>query len=133
MSRALLVLTALLLNALAAGPRQLYAALGLTRLAQRPAALLRDIERRLNREHRSTAERQMRGQLLVAAAVAGSLLIGWLVGALSGKGALELIILAASLPVRPSWDCASQIRKALQSGDVPAAKQALEGTAWRYH
>lgn len=132
MDRALLVLSAMLLNVALAGPRRWYVALGLLRLYRMPAALIRDTERRLNREHRSFTERQMRGFVLVAATVLASLIAGWILGWLQ-LGFFELFILMLALPIRPTWDIASQIRKSLYAKDIAAARQALEGTVWRHH
>jgi len=135
MERALLVLSALLLNALLAGPHHWYEALGLAGLSAFPAQALRDIERRLNRDHRSAKERRTRGTLLAFMVLAVSLVTGTLCGWWFRKylpfGGLLLLILM--LPVRPAWDTASSIRKYLKAGDLPAARQVLENTPWRHH
>ncbi|MDE3061076.1 MAG: cobalamin biosynthesis protein [Pseudomonadota bacterium] len=135
MDRAILALMALMLNALLAGPREWYAALGLTRLSRRPVVLLRDLERRLNREHRRLEVREMRGTVLVIAVMAASIILGgigeWLFR--HRLGFMSLLIVTAALPVRPTWDIVSQLRRALYAGDVHAAKETLEGTPWRHH
>src|SRR5687767_5653289 len=76
MERAVLVLSALLLNAFLAGPPRWYEALGLGKLSRLCAHIVRDAERRLNRDHRSASEREMRGILLVALVIIAALLGG---------------------------------------------------------
>ena len=61
MERTLLALSALLLNMFFGGPRRFYAALGFARIARLPMLGIRDIERKLNREHRSLEALIMRG------------------------------------------------------------------------
>jgi adenosylcobinamide-phosphate synthase len=135
LDRALLALCALILNAALAGPRRWHDALGTARLQRIPIQFLRDIERRLNREHRSARRREKRGLLLVAVTVAVCLFMGWLLHLLFQRnlGFVEIIIVAALLPMRQSWDIASGIRKHLQAGDIASARFLLEGTAWRHH
>jgi adenosylcobinamide-phosphate synthase len=134
MERSLFALCALLLNMALASPRQWYGAFGLSELFQIPAAALRNVERKLNREHRSLQERQWRGMLLIILVLIGSLLIGWIFSWLSRHGLefAELLIVTIALPVRPTWDRVSQIRKGLYAGDIATARQALVGTAWRH-
>lgn len=133
MDRAIIIVSALLLNALLAGPRPLYIALGLAEWGRWPAKAVRDLERRLNRDHRSESERETRGMLLVAAFAAGALLLGWFFSWLFQHSLLEILLVMLALPVRPAWDVASAIRKRLKAGDVMGAKQALEGTSWRHY
>ncbi|MDE3017077.1 MAG: cobalamin biosynthesis protein [Pseudomonadota bacterium] len=135
MERAFIVLSALLLNAVSAGPRRIYVGLGLTRLSRWPAQRVRDLERKLNRSHRSLTERETRGMILVGVVFLGSLLAGGLGGLLFQHNLrfVELLIVTILLPVRPTWDIASRIRKCLQAGDMAGARQALEGTAWKHH
>ena len=135
MERALFALCALLLNVTLGGPRQWYEAIGLSGLFQMPAGVLRNAERKLNREHRSLEDRQRRGVLLTALVLIGSLMVGWFVGWLSRHSleAFELLILTVALPVRPTWDRVSQIRKSLYAGDIVTARYAFFGTAWRHH
>lgn len=134
MGSSVLILGALVLNALLGGPRRFYMRAGFARLIVKPAALIRDLERRLNREHRSLSERQTRGLMLVMAGLFVSLIAGWILALLSKQAPFfELLILAVALPLRPAWDIATQISRALKKGDLPSARQALDGTAWRYH
>lgn len=134
MERAILVLGALLLNAVFAGPRRVVAQLGLGRITRVPVVLIRDLERKLNRDHRSLAEREVRGMVLVVAALVLSLLAGRIAAVVTRDlPFLELLVVALALPVRPTWDLASDIRNKLRRGDLPGARQALEGTPWRYH
>jgi len=135
MERSLFALCALLLNVVLAGPRQWYGAFGLSDWFRTPATLVRDAERKLNREHRSLKEREWRGALLTSLVLAGSLIAGWFFGWLFRHGLefAELLVLTAALPVRPTWDRVSQLRKNLYAGNLQAARQALAGTAWRHH
>ena len=130
MDKAFLVLSALVLNALLGGPRQLYVLSGLSQLGGVPAGLVRHLQRKLDREHRSLAEREMRGTVLVALAFVASVLGGWLVQAL-GLPFLDLLLVAVLLPVRPLWDRARQLQRRLKAGDLPGARDVLEGTVWR--
>lgn len=133
--RAFLILCSLLLNAALAGPRRWYVALGLATVARYPAAWIRDAERRLNRDHRSFKERESRGMVLVVFVLAASLVLGaagnWLLQ--RNFHFLEILFIGLLLPVRPTWDCVSQIRQGLHGGDLAKAKQALEDTAWKHH
>lgn len=135
MDQAILVLCALLLNAAFGGPRHVYAKLGLHRLGQLPGRAIRQLERKLNRDHRPAADRELRGWLLVMAAIIACLVAGgisaWLLR--HNLRFIELLIVSAMLPVRPIWDRASTIRACLAAGDIPQARHALIGTPWRHH
>lgn len=134
MDRALLVLCALLLNAALAGPRRAYISSGAARLSQFPAHLAHEVERRLNRDHRSISERESRGMLMVAFAIFFAIVAGELLGSLTRHlPFIEIIILTVALPVRPSWDIASQIVKQLKNNNLAGARQALDGTVWKHH
>lgn len=135
MERALLALCALVLNAALAGPRHFYTGLKFAGLARLPAKALRDLERRLNREHRSPSQRAARGWLIGVVLLAASLLAGWILEGLLHRNLAfaELALLAFLLPVRPLWDCAAEIRKSLQSEQLTTAREALEGTVFRHH
>jgi adenosylcobinamide-phosphate synthase len=134
MDRALIAICALLLNALLGGPAHFHQATGLSRLQSLPARLLRELERKLNRDQRSADEREMRGVVLAAAAIAAGLVAGFVCAWLLGHFELvELVLVAFLLPIRPLWDRTAQIRKALAAGDIARARQALEGTVWRNH
>ena len=135
MERAVLILSALALNAVFAGPARLFAALGLMPLFHYPASKVRDLERRLNRDHRSYSEREMRGVLLVSVMIIVALLVGafleWLFA--HNLQFMGLLLVALLLPVRPTWDCVWAIRKYLASGDLRQTRDALADTAWRHH
>ena len=81
MDRALLSASALLLNAVFGGPRSWYTALGADRIAAYPVRVLRELERKLNREQRSPEDRETRGQLLVAVVLAAGIIGGLILGA----------------------------------------------------
>ena len=135
MDRALLVLCALLLNAALCGPRKWVAGLGFERVSGWPGRQVLHLERKLNRDHRSGADREMRGWLLLIAAiilcVLGGGLSAWLLR--HNLRFFELMIIAAMLPVRPIWDRAAAIRSSLAAGDIAGARQMLTGTPWRHH
>jgi adenosylcobinamide-phosphate synthase len=133
--RILLVLGALVLNALLGGPRRFYAALGLARIGRMPAQWVRVFERKLNREHRSIKERETRGWLfalfaLLAALIAGSLMTLLLSDALP---TVELVLLACLLPFRSTWDTVASLRRGLRDGNLSVARQSLEYTVWKHH
>lgn len=135
MDHAILVLCALLLNAALAGPRAWYAALGISRLGLLPARLLRLAERKLNRERRSPKDREMRGWLLTGATALAGIVIGslayWFLH--DNLRFFELLLVAALLPVRPTWDRLSDIRTALAQNNIAEARLTLFGTAWKHH
>jgi adenosylcobinamide-phosphate synthase len=130
----LLVLLALPVNVALGGPRAWYGALGLKRLLELPVVLLRDVERRLNREQRSPAERAARGYVLALTVIVVALGAGacfdWL---LLGLPFFECAVLAMALPARAGWDLAFGIRKALYKGNIEQARRELIGTPWRHH
>jgi cobalamin biosynthesis protein CobD/CbiB len=135
MDHTVIVLCALLLNTLLAGPRRWYAALRMTHIATLPARLIRHVERKLNRDHRKPEDLRVRGLIVVLAA----LLIAAVSGALldwvfqHNLTFIELVVVAILLPVRPVWDRVAAIRKALIANDLPAARQELSGTVWKHH
>jgi adenosylcobinamide-phosphate synthase len=135
MERAVLLISALVLNAVIAGPRRWYAPLHASRLTAYPARLIRSAERKLNREHRSEGERETRGLVLVITVVTASALLGLVLGWLfqSHFGFAELLLLIFFLPVRPTWDCVAQIRRSLAAGNLPGARDALADSVWRHH
>lgn len=132
---ALLAITALLLNAALAGPRQWFLALGISHITRLPFETLRLLERKLNRDRRTADERQMRGLILVVAlvsvAVAAGLFLSFVI--VPAFSAVELLVLACCLPVRQGWDIARQVQKHIAAGNLAQAKAALIGTNWRHH
>jgi adenosylcobinamide-phosphate synthase len=135
MDSAFIIICALLLNALLAGPRSLYERIGLLQLAQLPARKLRDVERKLNREHRPERELEMRGYIVLVAGICAALAIGWLLQGVAHAGSrfLELVVLAIFLPVRPSADAAFSVKNALLRNDIAASRNIFIGTLWRHH
>ncbi len=135
MDRTLFALCALLFNAAFGGPREWYASLGLTRIALLPARGLRHFERKLNRDHRSSSEREMRGWVLLLALIAASVVMGLAGGWFLQRNFhfLELVLVAVLLPVRPIWDRIDSIRNSLIQNNVAKAREAFSGTVWRHH
>lgn len=135
MDRVLLVLCALLLNAALGGPKHWYAALGVARIGLLPARALRHFERKLNRDHRGTQEKEARGWILAAAAAAAGLVSGWLATLLLHDNLrfFELLLVAALLPVRPIWDRIAAVRAGLADDNLALARLNLAGTAWKHH
>lgn len=135
MDRAVLILSALLINAALAGPRRWYAPLKLERVAHLPAAVIGKAERKLDREHRTLREREARGVIFTGAVF----LCCWAAGALLAwvfsfhLQFLEMLLLAALLPVRPGFDRVRQLQAQLKKGELAAARQALAHTPWRHH
>jgi adenosylcobinamide-phosphate synthase len=135
MDRAFVSLCALLVNAVFGGPKRFYDAIGVSQAMRYPVKVLRDIERRLNRDHRSISERETRGYILVAVVVGSCFTLAWFLSLLFGSSLqfVELAVLALVLPVRPVFDIAFGIRKHLQANQLTTARSFLEGTAWRHH
>lgn len=133
MDSAVLVLSALLLNA-ALGVRRWYAPLRPQRVTGLPARLVRDVERRLDREHRGLKERERRGALLVALAFAACLAAGLVGGWLFKQNLhfVEIALMTVLLPLRPIWDRASSIHQSLKAGNVAQARLALDEKLWRH-
>lgn len=135
MERALLALCALCLNALLGGPRPFYIELGITAFLYRPHAWLHKLVRKLNRDHRSQEERRKRGIVLSATTALCGLLFGVIVGGLFHGDAhfAELLILSLVIPVRPSWDVAAQVRRALQSNEINSGRAAFQFTPMKHY
>lgn len=134
MDRAVMIVSALLLNAAFAGPRSLYAPLKLDRVARLPASLIGKAERKLDREHRSLAEREWRGAVFLGIVFVACLLSGALLGWIFSFNLqfMEILVLASLLPVRPSWDRVKQVHRYLKKNDLLAARHALDNTPWRH-
>src|SRR5262245_57960476 len=65
--RAMLLIAALLLSAVAGGPRAFYQQLGLHRPALWIVSAMRTLERKLNREKRTVQARRVRGMVVTLA------------------------------------------------------------------
>lgn len=133
--RLLLTLLALPMAAALGGPLSFWRATGIASLAGMFPRFVRHLERKLNRAHRSAPQRRFRGMLLLlflllgAAALGG--LLAWLTRALHFPP-LALLALVILLPVRPPADRALATARALSARDLPAARRAWEGSAWRH-
>ncbi len=134
MDKALLVVIALFISTIFGGWWQkLLNLLNISHLLDYPARLLRDSERKLNRENRPLAELHFRGMLLTIAVVVASFITGWLFSLIFGNSVVTLIILTISLPVGSSWSRVNYIKKYLKTGNLPAAREQLDGTVFRHH
>lgn len=135
MERILLVLLALVANALLAGPRQWHDAAGLLRLARIPTEAIAALEHKLNRDHRPPNERQMRGAVLLAVVLTVALLFGWAVQTVFSQNLafIQIAVLALCIPLRQSFDVALLIRKSLQAGDIAGGRAVLESLRWRHY
>lgn len=129
-----MALSALILNALLAGPRPWLVRLGVLAWWQRPLSWARTLERKLNREHRSPQERRYRGFVLAFMAGFAALLAGLLLDALLAQAPfLEVLLLAGLISVRPIWDIASQVKRGLAMRDMMVARAAFAGTPVKHH
>lgn len=127
MDNALIVIFALLINALFGGPRALYEATGLIRIGRIPAKLLRDQERRYHQPGKQI--------LLIAYVLLAALLLGVVLHYLftSNLKFFEVVLVACMLPVRQTVERVWAMKRALERGNILAAKQALDGTVWKHH
>jgi len=134
MDRAVLLLSALLVNAAFAGPRSLYAPLRLERIAHMPAVFIGKAQRKLDREHRSLRDREARGAVFVLVLFAVCVLMGWLLAWVFSFNLqfLEIGVLAVLLPVRPTWSRVKALHGHVKRGDLMAARQTLDNTPWRH-
>ncbi len=134
MDKALLVVIALIISAvLGIWWQKLVMGFGLTHMLNYPARILRDFEHKLNLDSISNSERRFRGLLFVAIIIIASLFIGWLFSLIFSNPFFTLAILAIFLPVGSSWSRVSSIKKNLKIGNIPAARQQLDGTVFRHH
>lgn len=135
MEHTFIILCALLVNLLIGGFGRFYYNIGLSHLGMLPALGIREVERRLNRENRSSEERVVRGWVFIVfsviACIAFGMLIDWILE--DEWKIVEIFLLAAMLPLRSTWATASTIRRALQMGQLNAARRVLEGTVWKHH
>lgn len=133
--RLLLALVALVLNALLGGPLRYYRALGVPSLARLLDAPIRMAEKKLNREHRSDAERKTRGVMLLTAAIGVAMLAGDYVGEYTAKTsygpAVEIFLLALLLPLRSYFDEVLYVARALERQELEASRKAVREMAER--
>lgn len=135
MDRAVIIISAMMLNAAIAGPKSLYDRLPLPHVTRYPAGVMRTMERKLNRDNRSPQQRRLRGVGLTVVTMLASIVLGLLLARVFRYNVhfLELAMLAVMMPVRSTWDTVYGIYKALKKDDIAAARQCLEGTVWRHH
>jgi len=135
MDHTVIALFALMLNAALGGPRRWYEATGFLRLATLPARTIRHLEQKLNREGRSAADRELRGQVVVAIVILICIVLGFAGGWILQHNLrfVEVVLVATMLPVRPIWDRTMALRKALSASDIASARQPLAGTPWKHH
>jgi len=127
MDHALIVIFALALNLVFGGPRALFEATGVARIARIPAKLLRDQERNFNQPGRHIL---LIAYTLIIALVAGIVLHYLFI---SNLKFLEVMLVASLLPVRQTLERTWTIKRSLEQGNALTAKQALDGTVWKHH
>lgn len=131
----LIVIAALLLNALLGGPRRIFAPVAAYYPARQLAHAVRFLEKRLNRDRRPAEERRTRGLVLVTfvlmLALFGGTILAGILRSLSYGVVVEVALVACLLALRSSYDRAADISAAVQREDPDAAREAFEGTVWR--
>ena len=128
--RLLLLMLALYVSLLLGGPRTFHALLGL----DRPGRWLRHVGatlgERLNRPQRPVATRRSRGLFVLICLVMLAVAAGMGAHALQGVHrwgfALEVLLLAAFLPLRPPLDAAGEVVRQLKAGKPPEAARYSE-------
>lgn len=130
------LLFALLLVLLLGGPLRFYRALSLTRIGGLFPAFIRQLEAKLNRKHRSSRERQMRGAIIVFLMMSCAMYVGTLLERLPASFEtllLHIFILAVFIPARALLDQVLDLARLLsRSGtDIAAARNALGPAARR--
>jgi adenosylcobinamide-phosphate synthase len=123
----MILLAALLLDALIGDPPALW------RLIPHPVALIgavvEALERKLNRTHRSGADRRIRGALVAVALVAASVGLGLVVTELrrrwSGGWVVELLLAWSLLAQRSLFDHVRAVGRALRKHGLGAGRQAV--------
>lgn len=126
---------AALLANLLLGSLALRKALGLSALGHYLRHLLRSLERRLNRSHRSAVERAIRGSIVLLAMLC---LTGFVAMSLSMLTAVhplgwlgEALLLALFLPQRLLYDEGICVYRQLKAKDLPAARKSIEQFTFR--
>ncbi|MBN8531843.1 MAG: cobalamin biosynthesis protein [Alphaproteobacteria bacterium] len=134
-NRLLLLLTALLANAIVGGPLRLHHRLGLLGPAHAMRLFIRKAERKLNRSRRSVVTRYLRGLLLVLFALIAAAVTGAVIHRLfflAPYGFIgEALLLALMLPQRKIAEQASFLAKKMRGEKVPVTSHALASIAQR--
>lgn len=124
-----LLMCAALLNVLLGGPRNLWIKLHIDAPAVWISHLLRNLERKLNRERRSQQERFARGSLF---AISVCLLAGTFGLMLSYMPAvMQMAVIAYLLPLRQTVERVLMLQRELRAEKIEAARECLAGTPWR--
>lgn len=126
---------AALLANLLLGSLALRRTFGLNGLERYLRHLLRHLERRLNRSHRSMRERAIRGSVVLLAML---VLTGFVASGLSALSAVhhlgwlgEVLVLALFLPQRLLFDEGLCVYRQLKDKDVKAARRSVERFTYR--
>ena len=106
---------------------------GFRHLFQAPTTILgqavRWLDTRLNRPHRSAADRFIRGAIVVTVIVAGAVALGLYLGGIAEQHphgwAIETVVVASLIAQRRTLDLALAVRGALRRGGVEAGRAAL--------
>jgi|CXWL01.1.fsa_nt_gi adenosylcobinamide-phosphate synthase len=134
MDKILLVVTAIVISTMIGGGLfKLLTLLKASHLIDYPAKLLRDAERKLNQGNRTPQGLNIRALSLTGIVIAVSLVAGFLFPLIFSSPIFTLVILIISLPLGSSWSRVNSIKNQLQAGNLPAAREQLNGTVFRHH
>lgn len=133
--RLTVIVAAMLLDGLLGGPRKPHIALGLNKPAQLVVALVKTLERKLNRDRRKDEDLIQRGMMMMMILLAGSVVAGMVAIAVLRHtywgGLVEIVLVATMFSLRQDADFATELGQKLVAGDGAAARDGLTGTAWR--
>jgi len=129
------LVAALLLNGLLGGPRRWHARLGLRLPGQMIVALVKSIERRLNRDKRPPKDLEKRGTITATVLLAVSAALGIALAVALKRiywgGMIEIVLTASMLSLRQDADFASELAGAVEANEGEKARQVLLGSIWR--
>lgn len=137
MDKALLVFLAVVISAFIGSSwkfiHKMMETTGAPPLLKLPAKLLRDSERKLNKDNKTNEEKSLHGAMLTSIVIAGGAFFGWLFSSIFTNHFFTIMLLTMSLPVGSSWWRVNALKKHLQSQNLTAARAQLDGTVCRHH
>lgn len=129
------LIAALLLNGLLGGPRRWHALLGLRLPAQATVAMMKALERKLNRDKRPPQDLKKRGAIMALALLTVSAALGIaLLLALKSfywGEAVEIVLVASMLRLRQDADFANDVAQVAETKPIELAREELAGSSWR--